>query len=103
MAAVQNNPTITLPGVHNVLELYPDRVVIHRKSLYSRAFSSDRVLPFTAIVNVQLFECRFSDHGELRFTLAGAHQETVIFEFKCDQHHNAIAVKNSVEAALQTS
>jgi hypothetical protein len=102
MAAVQNQPTVTLPGIHNVLDLYPDRVVIHHKNVYLRMFSGDQVLPFSEIMSVQLFECRFSDYGELRFILAGAHQEAVVFKFKCEQHQTASAIKAAVEAARQT-
>jgi hypothetical protein len=98
--AVQNQPTYTLPG-HNIeLDLFPDRVVVHRKDVLSQLFRGDQTLYFHEIAAVHLYECRFEEHGQLRLDLIDRSQDAIVLDYLSEQHQVAKVVKEAIETAL---
>jgi len=94
-------PTQTLAGIHDDLDLYADRLVIRHKDMFSTLFRGDQTIYWPEITAVHLYECRFESLGKLRFDFRDHSRDAVIIEFRCDHHAVAAAIKTAVEAALQ--
>lgn len=93
-------PTRTLTGIHNDLELYPDRLVLRRKDVFSTLFRGDRTIYLHEIAAVHLYECRFESLGKLRFDLHDRTRDPIVVEFRCGQHIAAADIKAAVETAV---
>lgn len=100
---VTQQPTTTLPGIHNDLELFTDRVVIRRKDVYSKFFHGDRTVPLSDIASVRLFECRFGDRGQLRLELVNTTEDAIVLDYKCEHHQAAELIRNAIQAVLENA
>lgn len=97
----QKQPTYTLPGSNIRLDLYPDRVLIHREDVLSQLFRGDQTIMFPEIAAVQLFECRFEEHGKLRIDLIDHSRDAIVLDFPCEKHQLAKTIKEAIETAIR--
>lgn len=98
---VPAQPVRTLSGLNSDVELYPDRVIIRRRDLFSKLLRGDQTIHLGEIAAVHLYECRFEQRGQFRLDRVDRARDPIVLSYPCHQHPAAVAIKETIEAALR--
>jgi hypothetical protein len=91
-------PLKVLSGLNGQLEVYPDRLVIHRNWAYARqSFAKEETIYANQIAGIDCFEGRFLMNGSLRITLKEGGQHTLWFAFNQEHACEAREVRKLIE------
>ena len=95
-------PIMQVAGADGQVELLPDRIVIHRKGIFTMlkyGMNASREIPLTSITSVNFRNANFFRTGEVDFDYAGRNQgdnKQNVVKFTYKQQDDFIKLKEKI-------
>ncbi len=95
-----DTPVITAQGLFHELEIFPDRLVIHRTDLLSRFFSSDEIILFGDIEGLHVYRPSVAIGSEVQLIINTKTGKPRRLSYSAHQNHLPQHIKETIDDLL---
>ncbi len=92
-----NTPTVTAQGLFHDLDIYSDRLVIHRTDIVSRLFGHEEVIPYDDIKELHVYDSHLLSNNWSQLIIIPKIGKSRTLTYGVTQRHFAQHVKETIE------